>query len=79
MLKAQTLELKSYIERIAGHTRIRGKEVDDHLGQLEAQVVASAPACTATGLKLLKVELFVGARSKLRGSFNSDKHVSRYQ
>lgn len=76
-MSLETPAFSSRHVRLSSHARL--EEVEDHLGQLDAQVVAFAPACTATGMKLLKIELLDGARSKLRGLFNSIKHVPRYR
>ena len=39
----------------------------DHLAQLDAQVIGSAPASSVPVVKLPKAEPFDGTRSKLRG------------
>jgi hypothetical protein len=69
-------ELKNNLELLGGNYNQHSNSVKDHLEQLHAQVVASAPAGAVQGPRLPKAECFEGNRTKLRGFLTQmDMHM----
>jgi hypothetical protein len=75
-LKAIVKELQSNLNLLGGNYNNHAASVKDHLEQLHAQVVASAPATSVGAPKLPKAETFDGTRHKLRGFLTQmDIHI----
>jgi transposase InsO family protein len=75
-LKAIVKELQSNLNLLGGNYNDHAASVKDHLEQLHAQVVASAPATSVGAPKLPKAETFDGTRHKLRGFLTQmDIHI----
>lgn len=69
-------ELKHNLDLLGGNYNQHSTSVKDHLEQLHAQVVASAPVSAIQGPRLPKAECFEGNRSKLRGFLTQmDMHL----
>lgn len=66
-LQRNLADVTAQLNALGGNYNTHSASVKDHLEQLHAQVVASAPASAAPVVKLPKAEPFDGTRTKLRG------------
>jgi hypothetical protein len=67
-LKNQIQTLIRQLDEFGGNYNTQYTGIRDHLEQLDAQVIGSAPiSAIPGGPKLAKAETFDGTRSKLRG------------
>lgn len=66
LLKWHIYKLQAHLDQLANHVNQNTAGVNDHLTQLDSQVVASAPA-SSSAIKIPKAEPFEGNWMKLQG------------